>query len=140
MAVGEVGDGLSRPVIVDEHGCNGGGVSRRPHDQRSVHTGTGERCFHHAAGSILTQGTENPGAHTESGGCDGFVYCLASDIQRAGDSPIPGGGNRGRIKALDDGIHQGHPDADNVIVFLHVSAAPLSVLRFPTCDRKAAMV
>ena len=88
-------------------------------DASGVHTAAPERRFHHIPRVVLAEGAENTRFCPELRGGHGLVDGLAAHVQGAGFGAEAGGGDRLRIKAADDRVHQRRADTDQVKAFFH---------------------
>ena len=121
MGMRGVRDRPAGSVVAHEHRRHGRRMLRRAQDQRGIHAAAAQRVRHHVPRRVLAEAAEDCGLKAEPGRGHGLVHRLAAHVQASRGRAVPGGRDRLRIKALDDGIHQRHADADEVIVSVHLT-------------------
>ena len=119
-----VGDGFSAAVSPYKHCSHRSGI--RSHNQFSVHAVLPQLIQYDLSCRIVAQGAKDPRLQSQLCCGNRFIHRLAAGIQASRFRHIAGCGYRFRIKAPDNGIHQRHSDADQIVFH----AFPLFVSHF----------
>ena len=103
-----------RSVSPDEHRCNR--RFRAADRQAGIHPVFSQFIPDDFSRRVRSQGAEDARFQSQFCRRDGSVHRFPAGAQRAGFSPVSGSGNRRRIKSPDNGIHQGRPDTDQIVL------------------------